>query len=238
MNCDEFKNATIIGICGKLTADELDAMRSHALECPRCASVYERTRELHGAFAVRDDIPLPDREASWHVIRDRALKNKWRLPALLPARRFAMAAATVAVVFALGILVGRSVFSPGSGRTPPGVDRRYDSVYSVAGYAETVELLLIDFMNRGGQPTSDEMADLTGRVVADMLAQTRLLKRAAVREGDGSLYVLLDDIELVLISISNLGRQNGDVAAQLDHSIRGKLLLTRLRQLLAENATI
>lgn len=237
MNCEEFKNATIVGIYGELSTDDLEALRKHALECPKCAHAYERTRELHGMLRVGEDIALPDKEACWRAIRDRSLKPRWRLPVFFDTRRLAIAAAAAAVVFALGILVGRSVFPPGSGPTTHIADSGYAGV-SVAGYAETVELILLDFMNRGGPPASDDVADFTGRVVADMLAQTRLLKRAAEREGDSDLRLLLEDVEVVLISISNLRYQNGDVADQLNRSIRSKLLLNRLRQLPAESATI
>lgn len=237
MNCDEFKDAIVAAVYGEPSMDDLDALRRHALRCPRCAPLFERTRELHGVLRVEGDITLPDKEASWRVIRDASLKPRWRIPVLFPPRRLATAAAVVAVVFAFGILVGRSVFSPGNGPTAL-VEENALGGASVAGYAETVELVLLDFMNRGGPPDSEEMTALTQRVAADMLGQTRVLKSAALREGDSSLYLLLEDIELVLISISNLGYQNGEVAEQLSRSIRSKLLLTRLRRLPEESATI
>jgi hypothetical protein len=237
MNCEEFKDAIVISIYGVLPAEQKEALQRHIQECPGCARVYAKTQKFHGILAVGDDIPFPDGEASWRVIRQRSYKRRWGLPVLFPARRFAIAAAAVAAAFVIGILAGRSVFFP-KPQKPAITDRGYQGITSVSTYRETLEPLLIDFMNRSDQPQSEKMAEFTNRVIADMLTQTRLLKIAAMRNGEGDLYLLLDDIELVLISISNLGGQNGEVAAQLDRIIRNKLLLFRLRQLRSDEINI
>jgi hypothetical protein len=93
-------------------------------------------------------------------------------------------------------------------------------------------------MNSRGQATDEDVAELTRRVVVDMLAETRLFKRTAERNGDERLYLLLEDIELVLISIANLGGQNGDIAEQLEQVIRDKSIMYRLKQLPAGSETI
>jgi hypothetical protein len=238
MNCEEFKDVLVVRIYGELPADREEAFQRHAGECRDCAQVFARTQEIHGTMDIGDDIPEPDWEALWRVIRERSRKKRWRLPALMewPRRRFAVVAAAVAAVFIIGVLVGRSIFppEPETATTAPG----YRGVASVAAYTETLEPVLIDFMNRGGQPVDDEVAELTRRVVTDMLAQTRLLKRAVARSGDQQLYFLFEDIELVLISIANLGGQNGDVAAQLDQIIKDKSIMYRLKQLPKGNETI
>jgi hypothetical protein len=187
-----------------------------------------------------DDIPVPDWEASWREIQQRTAKKHWRLPFVFTwsSRRLATAAVTIAVVFVVGVLAGRALFSPGPGPSTPDIEQGFGGVASVAAYTATLEPLLIDFMNTRGGPVDEEVADLTRRVVADMLAQTRILKRAAYRNGDDTLYFLLDDVELVLISIANLGGQNGDVADQLDRVIKEKAIMTRLKQLPTENETI
>lgn len=238
MNCEEFKDTIVVRIYGELSPDQEEELQRHVCECPSCARVYATTQRFHSMLDIGDDIPLPDWEASWRVIRQRSYKKKWRLPVLFPARRIAMAAAAAAVAFVVGMLAGRSIFFPVPEPAPTISEQGYRGIASVSAYRETLEPLLIDFMNRGGQPGADEMVKLTNRVVADMLAQTRLLKLAAIRNGEGNLYLLLDDIELVLISISNLGDQNGDVAAQLGRIIRNKSLLFRLRQLRTDNTTI
>ena len=237
MNCGEFKELLIIRLCGRLTKEQKEFLEEHTASCPACARLADRVKSL----PVNEpawEVPKPDWEVSWRIIRDRSLKRKGYLPSFLMSRRFALIATAVIVAFILGIVVERSVFFPTTAPLPLKAEKPHESVASIAAYTETIEPLLIDFMNRGVQPTPDEMTDLTNRVIADMLAQTRLFKYAAVRNGDGNLYQLLDDVELVLISISNMGGQNGDVNAQLNHLIRNKSLLFRLRQVPIENEPI
>jgi hypothetical protein len=240
MNCEEFKDAIVMRIYGELPADLEDALQEHVRECSGCARIYARTLGLKNVLGVDDDIPAPDWEASWRVIRERSQKRRWRWPVFFewPAKRFAMAAAAVVAVFVFGVLAGRSIFFPTTEPGPTAPERGYQSVTSVAAYTETLEPLLIDFTNRRGRPQSDEMAELTTRVAVEMLVQTRLLKRAAEQSGDERLFFLLEDIELVLISIANLGGNNGDVAQQLDRVIENKEILFRLRQLPTEQSTI
>ncbi|MDH4222715.1 MAG: zf-HC2 domain-containing protein [candidate division Zixibacteria bacterium] len=238
MNCEEFKDTIIVHIYGKLPADKEKALQKHVQECSGCARVYKKMQKFHGMLVVGDDIPLPDWKVSWDVIRQRSFKKRWHLPVLFPTKRFAIAATAVAVAFAIGILAGRSVFFPKPEQIPSITNRGYQGIASVSSYIETIEPLLIDFMNRSGQPESEKMVELTNRVITDMLTQTRLLKVAAMRNGNGNLYLLLDDIELMLISISNLGNQNGEVTSQLNHIIRNKSLLFRLRQLRSDKMNI
>ncbi|UCE18523.1 MAG: hypothetical protein JSV84_17000 [Gemmatimonadota bacterium] len=237
MNCGEFKELLIIRLCGRLTKVQKNFLEEHAVSCPACARLVDRVKSMP-VNEPAGEVPRPDWEVSWHIIRDRSLKRKGRLPLFLTSRRFALIAAAVIVAFVLGIVAERSVFFPTTAPLPLKAEQPHESVASIAAYTETIEPLLIDFMNRGAQPTPGEITELTNRVIADMLSQTRLLKFAAARYGDGNLYQLLDDVELVLISISNLGGQNGNITAQLNHFIRNKSLLFRLRQLPRENEPI
>lgn len=231
MNCEECREIFVLHIYGELTEEQEESLRRHLSACPGCAGAFARIGKIHGVLKPDGDPPQPDWEASWRVIRNRALGRPGRRFVLFPVRRFALIAATAVSVFVIGILAGRSLFGPGRETVPIALDRTYRGVASLSAYAETLEPVLLDFMNRGGRPASKEMAELTNRVVADMLAQTRLLKRAAARDDDRSLYGLLEDIELVLISITNLRGGNGDVAAQLDQVIKDKSLLYRLKRL-------
>jgi hypothetical protein len=236
MNCETFQELLIERICGQLPAGREDALQQHARGCADCAVALERSLDIQNAFDPGENIPMPDFDESWRSIQARTQAKKWRWPELFPGRRFAMAAAAVAVVFVIGVFAGRSVFSPEP--EPDTAGPGYQGMASIAAYTQSLEPLLVDFANHGGKPVDDDLAKLTRKVTADMLAQTRMLKRAAARSGDEQLYILLDDIELVLISMSNLGGQNGEVAAQLLERIRNKSLLNRIKQMPAGRQTI
>jgi hypothetical protein len=238
MICDECRDLMVLRIYGELTGEQEQSLQQHVRGCRSCAGVNARIEKIHGVLAVEDDIPQPDWEASWRIIRERALTRKGHGFILFPIKRYAIIAATAAVVFIIGVLAGRSIFFPDHEPPPVDIERVYHGVASLSAYAETLEPVLIDFMNRGGGPESGEMAALTDRVVTDMLSQTRLLKRAAGRSGDRSLYTLLEDIEMVLISIANLRGTNGDVASQLDQVIIDKSIMHRLKRLPKSNPAI
>jgi hypothetical protein len=197
-----------------------------------------RTQNIHSALASGGDVPDPDWEASWRVIREGSRK-KHRFPNLFewPAGRWATAAAAVVVVFVFGVLAGRSIFFPEQApRQEFGLN--YRGPTSVAAYTETLEPLLIDFVNSRGRVADEDAAELTRRVAVDMLAQTRLLKREAIRGGDEQMYLLLEDVEMVLISIANIGDHNGEVTEQLENVIKEKSLVRRLNQASAGSETI
>lgn len=239
MNCEEFKEAVVVRIYGELPADREAELQRHVAECAECARAFAKVQGVQNVLDSREDIPTPDWEASWWVIRERTQKKR-RWPAFFEwaPRRFAIAAAAVVAVFVIGVMAGRSIFVPPAEPEHGVAGRAYRGELSVAAYTATVEPLLIDYTNRRGRPRSEEMAELTTRVAVEMLTQTRMLKRAAEESGDDELYFLLDDVELVLISIANLGGQNGDVAEQLDEVIKKKEILYRLRQLPDKESTI
>jgi len=236
MNCETFQDYLVKRIYGRLPEDREAELQQHAGECADCAFALERTLEIQNVFDPGEGIPEPDYNRAWLSIQSQTRRKKWRWPELFPKRRFAMAAAAVAVVFVIGVFAGRSLFSPEPEPQTAGTGQQ--EMMSVANYAGSLEPLFLDFANHGGRPDDEDLAELTLKVTADMLIQTRLLKRAAVRSGDKQLYILLDDIELVLISMSNLGTQNGEVADQLLERVRDKSFLHRIKKLPAGQRTI
>ena len=237
MNCDEFRDVVVRSVYGTPTEEDLDALRKHAAVCARCAKVLERSLAFQGAREPAEDAPLPDREASWRVIRERSFARPRRFALPLPSRRLALAAAGVAAVFLVGAIVGRIILFGPAGQSPSKGDGRYENMGSLSVYLQTVEPLLVDFLNSEDRRMPEETAQVTARAVAEMLARTRILKIEAIRAGDRELYELLDGIEIALISISSLGGPDGEAASQLERFIRDEALVPKLR-VLASSTTI
>jgi hypothetical protein len=230
MNCDDIKNTIIAGIYGQLNAGDQKAIEDHVSRCPSCQATYREAKMYLGAFESNDEVPLPDWEKSWDVIAARALEPKRRFPFFLHYRRIALAAASVVLVFAIGLLAGRQLFGPGD--RPGQLHNWAGYTYtSHQNYAENLELLLINFANRGDKPAAQEFSQAEQAIVGDILTQTRLLKQIAFTREDAFLLNLLDDIELILIGISNLDPGDRDSADQLNQFIQKKSLKLRLDQL-------
>jgi Ca-activated chloride channel family protein len=112
MNCEECKNAIVVRTYGELTREEEEALERHVGECPSCARAHARTQSIRNVFHVGDDIPLPDWEASWRVIRESSGRKRWDLRWFLPRGRLAWAVASAVFVFVIGgITLGPSLFT-------------------------------------------------------------------------------------------------------------------------------
>jgi hypothetical protein len=230
MNCEDFKNMIVTGIYGQLNPGDRKAMEDHVGHCPSCEATFREAKMYLGAFESDDKAPIPDWEKSWDVISAQALKPKRRFSFFSHYRRIALAAGTVVLVFVIGLLAGRQLFGP---HDRPGQLTNWagNTYTSNQNYAENLELLLINFANRGDKPAAREFSQAEQAIVGDILTQTRLLKQIAFTRDDTFLLNLLDDIELILIGISNLDPNDQDSADQLKKFIQKKSLKLRLDQL-------
>lgn len=232
MNCSDFKNLIVVGIYGKLTGPEKDAFDEHRRRCPACAGLYRTTSGFDGIFEDKTDVPLPDWDASWRVISDEVFRKKRFVFPLVPRMRFAVTAAAVVAVFVIGLLSGRQLLD----RAVP--DATQTQVMPIQHFAENLEPLLVNFTNRSEEQAADSYTKVERRILADMLAQARLLKYLAESRGDDSQVKLLEDLEFVLVDITNLRPGDSDSAEQLRRAIKEKELKYRLRQFAEENPFI
>lgn len=90
---------------------------------------------------------------------------------------------------------------------------------------------MIDFLNRGEGEKSREAADLERKIYRSMLAETRLLQSLAEPSRDVSLKAFLDEMESILLSLSNLDSGDRESADLLDRTIRGRGIRSKLREL-------
>lgn len=220
---------------GKMTQEEASELTAHLRECSSCARIHEKIEPLEPLFSDEQKIPLPDWEQSWKYIASRSLaKKKTRFfPASFP--RWAYAAAALALVFGLGFLAGRRLLNSPESALPVAAVAGPQSPF--VSYAENLEPLLVGFLNQGDQPVPEEFLLLEKALLSDMLQQTRLLKRLALNQDQDHLQEMLDDLEFILIGISNLKPQDLAAAERLKAMIREKELKFRLKTLAAPEET-
>jgi predicted anti-sigma-YlaC factor YlaD len=119
MNCEECKNLITVSVFGKLTPQEKRQLEDHLRECPECTRIHEKSENLRSLFEEKEEIPLPDKEKSWDIISSKAIQRKDVKTIFFPYKKWAFAASALIVVFLLGFLIGKQVFFPGAGETPP-----------------------------------------------------------------------------------------------------------------------
>lgn len=235
MTCRRFKRHLILELYDELSARDRRKLHSHLDRCASCREELELTREALGRLdrAPSGPVPEPDWERSWRMIE----------AGLEPARRvrgrrlflpgWAYAAAGLAVLFILGIAVGRYWLPSGSS---PNARAALADILSPAAirsalgsHFEDVEPLIAAYSNNGSAEKGKDHL-LTDREAAQaLLVQNLLLKRALARK-DPKLADLLDDLSLVLTEIANSKGWDATAPAALKDVINGRQVLTRVRR--------
>ncbi len=238
MNCEEIKNLITISVFGKLTDSEKARLEDHLQKCPKCAGLHKKSAQISLCSEDEEDIPLPNKEKSWRVIRAESFQKRRTWQNLFPYQKWAFAASALVVVFILGFLIGKKlIFPPQTTRQPEFLALRANDL-SIQRYAENLELLLISFMNRADTPKQEQTSELEKKVMEDMLVQTQLLKHLISQGDDPYLLPLIEDLEFILVSISNLRPQDQNSAAQLARMIRENELKFKVKTLLTSKTTI
>lgn len=238
MNCEECKNLITVRVYGKLTSSERDQLEEHLRECPECTRINAKSESLSSLFENSEEVRLPDKEKSWQIISDKAIRRKSSQTIFFRYQKLAFAASALVIVFILGFLIGKKVFFPGPGQTPPESMAFQSHESPLLRYTEGLEPILINFMNRTEAQKKQEMSDIEKLVIKDMLIQTQLLKHLFSQRDDPRLLQLLEDIEFILVGISNLGPQDQESAAQLSRLIRENEIRFKLKTFFASQTTI
>lgn len=234
MNCQHAKSLIAVEVLGGSDPDERAALEEHMRNCPSCARFFERAGKGPAHFDAPDDLPQPDWDKSWTRIAAEALDR----PAARRVRRrswkWAAAAASFLAVFAVGFLAGRRFLS--TPRPVPVATAFAPAPVSLfQSYAESLEPVLIDFQNRRPVEASAEAAELRKKILRSMLAETRLLRDLADRSQDSALLGFLEEMESLLVSMSNLKPGDAEAAGLIDRAIRERGIRSKLRDLRNDN---
>jgi hypothetical protein len=250
MNCEEAKNLITIGVFGESDPVEAAALADHLGRCPACTRAFEQAAAFRSNAGVPDDLKMPDWDRSWDVIARRSIDGgrgsglrhrvyfRRQAPSHDARRGFRIfglpgslvfAATALLAVFVLGFVAGRRFLKP---RPEPVFAQAAlpSEATPLQAYADSLEPILTDFLNRGTTALPPEMADLRKRILRSMLGETRLLKSLAEQAGDGALGAFLDELENVLVSLSHLKSGDRESADLLDRTIRSRSLRSKLRE--------
>lgn len=230
MNCQKAKDLITIAIFGKLTIEQRRELDDHIKDCPECARLAEKSAPLLDRRR-KEEAPPPDLDKSWRAISAETLERR-RPRVVNPVRKWALAAASLLMVFILGYFAGKMVLSDGK-EIPSGSA----AIPSLTAYADNLRPVLINFVNRR-EEAPQEFRQLEKRIVRDILRQTRALKDLAGLAGNREKQQLLQDLEFILVSIDNLQPDDRESARHLARMIREKGVSLKLRELIASQPTI
>jgi hypothetical protein len=153
--------------------------------------------------------------------------------------RWVLYPAAALLLVVLGIAIGRYVYLPS---VPEKEEKLISSSLSsernlnpvVAEHFENLRPLLIDCANYNAQETGsgEDFVLIDKKTLKKLALQNLLLKRIAARGNDVVLTQLLEELELILLELSNAepGEPNGDIA--------GNETIDRIRDILKKNDTL
>jgi hypothetical protein len=235
MNCMLAKEKMTIAVYGTLSEEEQTALNEHLSRCQDCSRRWEKAAPLRNRASNAPDIPLPDPDRSWGIIADRLTKHR-RTSTRRWLWRWAPAAAVLLLVFAAGLLFGRRVFIVPAGWQSPLPWNLSETALET--YADSLQPLLVNFINPDGVRNPVSMKRLERRIISDLLDHTRILKTQIPDGGNPALRELLEDLEFILTAMDNMEPGDRDTAQHLAGVIRDNDVTLRLRQLIVDRTTL
>lgn len=207
-------------------------VKAHVADCARCRADYDR---LCRVFAAVDQLPLPERSEAYPAEVWRRVQAGLARPAAgvgerswrswLTPPRLALAA-SMALLLAVAFIAGRQT-APQAEPLSAEVRERVLLV-AVGEHLDRSQRLLIELVNTPGGPTVDlaEQQAAAGELVRD----NRLYRQAAARSGDELVAGLLEELERLLLDISNgPTRPAGSELIELRRRIEQRGLLLKIR---------
>ena len=256
IDCSSIEHLMVDALFGDLDAEKEQQLSSHLNEHPECAQLFA---EMKSTLEVTKKVPevlpkepywsgfqqrLNDRITAEQQQKARIDLKEWgmalrRLFAPTGHSRFALpyqlGLATVLVV--IGVLIGRFGLS-GSSTTPSlttNVDSTAIKAMQVAeqteSYLNRSSILLLGLVNHDTEsegltiPNFDRKREAANTLVDD----AAILKASLKRSEEAQLYMLIEELEKVLLQIANLEMQE-DVPGieMIQEGIEGRALLLKI----------
>ena len=237
MTCRRFKKDMVVDIYGELNEKGHRRLEGHLARCASCREEFETTRKVLSSMekAPAESTPEVNWERNWNTI-EAGLEPAGRRSRFLPALpRWAYAPLALAVLFILGLAVGR-YWWPWRPASPPSFAIKTRTMSPAAAqallsrYFEDVKPILLDYTHDGAKPGSKGLLPTDREMVRSLLVQNVLLKRALARKNP-TLADLLDDLGMILTEIANLQSQDATTPESLKNVINERRVLSRMRRL-------
>jgi hypothetical protein len=228
MACKKYKENIILHLYGELNKEDSKELLKHIKECTDCAEDFEYTKKV---FLMLDktkieNVPEANWGKCWGVIEPGIQQKKrqtWGLP-LFP--RWAYATATLVLVFAVGLFIGRMAFLPGTSRSKVPEGPQSAMYPSIQEHLENLTPLLVEYANYSPSP-DDGNITIDRKLVRSLIIQNILLKRM-IAEKNPNLAQLLEDVDLVLREIANRDEEDSETLSMIKELIQQRGILYEL----------
>jgi hypothetical protein len=224
-DCTYFKELMVDALYHELSQGDNKAFQAHLKACSSCAVEYE---EMAAVLDVMDQRQQPEMsETYWDTYFPR-LRERMTVEAKTPGQRlltsewlkpwqdrfhfdlrWILYPAAAMLLVALGIGIGRYLYHP----TGKSLMERIGEVTPMAKVSpivsehfENLRPILIDYANYTAKENNGgtgEMVRMDKTTLKKLVMQNYLLKQMVTRSNDAALKQLLEELELVLLELSN-----------------------------------
>ncbi len=205
---------------------------AHLESCEICRGEMAALTESLKTLAA---VPIPERGENygaevWARIRPRLAEtatSRWTF--FLPMRTWALAAGLAALLVTAfwGGRIWEKRQAPAVAAIPATARQRILMV-AVGDHLERAQMLLVEVMNQEGEGSVD--VTQTRQLAQDLVQSNRLYRQTALRDGDSGMANVLDELERVLLNISNSPKEiSADDLAFLKRQIESQGLLFKIR---------
>ncbi len=216
MNCREFENTLVLHLLEPLPPEILTEIDGHRAVCRRCAARYEKAGRLPVFLPPAGEAAPAEPAPSWPAVLARLEERRIRRPRFLRSK-IVWAIAGAAGIFLAGIVIGMGFLRqhrPDLGQAAIASDN------ILRAYVERLDPLLVDFQVKGKGAAPEDVVQFEKRMTMELRRDTALLKEAARLAGHSALVEILDEIDVLLVSLSYLQSGDRDAADQLRRIIR------------------
>jgi hypothetical protein len=229
MKCKKFKEQIVLYLYGELSEEERQALEQHLKTCSACSQDLAYTQSVFNLIDEADTQEAPEArwEKCWEGIHTEIQQPPRRRRRFVLSPAWAMAAAGIIMIFALGIFIGRFwVPSQPSPLAPMGISSAYTRL-SLQEHFDNLKPLLIEYSNYSGTMTGDASMRIDREIVRSLLIQNFLLMRM-VAEDNPTTAQLLEDIDLVLREITNMERSDRQAPSMIKELIHQREILFKI----------
>lgn len=242
-NCKSKKIAEqmVLYLYDELNEEEKRQLEKHVHHCRSCAEEFNKLKENFSLVTRASEtlrVPDFDWNKSWWVIRSSIRKKSRKERPFLPVSGWALKLAAAVIIFLIGIFAGKILFFPGQAPQVPEVTRSADDSFYLASmyreYFEDVKTTIMEYANYRVEDKESSLLLFEKGRVKGLLSRSRLLKSYIKGDEYAVLKQLLDELEMILIEISNLTANNPEYLLFIKELLKEKEIIFKMKHVSLE----
>ncbi len=227
--CKKYQKFIIEDIYNELSSDLAEKLKIHIKACEKCRREYSNMKAILGVMDKRERPEF--KEEYWEQLEEKILNaagektDRLKKISGLSGRRITLVLYAVAasLLIFIGIFLGKIFYSP----QDPVMNTSPDLLNaSVTSHFNNLKPLLLECSNY--QVNSGENIFVGRENLKLFLMQNYLLKKAIKNSKDPALLRLVEDLELILIEISNRNPDNPRAFFTIQQQIENQDILFKI----------